>query len=123
MASAKLEDTEKDVAAHLRKFSRKLSFGLWDEEDIGNAHETHFVINVDKGKKPGFGADKQVKYGDVVSGSEGFTMMVRLNDGLPRRTASPFLIFRNKDCNYPVRSVPDSKDELAHRTGPMGWID
>ena len=35
----------------------------------------------------------------------------------------PFLIFKNKDSNYPIRGVPDDVPGVSYKTGPKGWID
>lgn len=46
LAPAKLEGAEKNIAAHLGKMSGKLLFGLWDEQDVGNANEAQVLNNV-----------------------------------------------------------------------------
>lgn len=81
-ALIKLEDIEKHVGAHTGKSFGKLYLRLWDEDDFGNAEDTHFVINVYNGKNIGVCADKQLNYGDVVSDGESFTMMVCLSGRL-----------------------------------------
>lgn len=43
-----------------------------------SADETHFLINMDKGRTLGFHGDERVKYADVTSGGEGMTMMIRI---------------------------------------------
>eukprot|EP00171_Calliarthron_tuberculosum_P003520 IDg3520t1 len=56
-----------------------LTSGQIDENDLGNADETHFLFNVDNGRTLGFAGQSEVKYADVVSGGEGMTMLVRLS--------------------------------------------
>ena len=73
-----------------------------DENDVENADETHFIINFDNGRTLGFSGDKEVKYADVVSRSEGFTMVMRLPGGRDARIAAPFMIFKNGYRNYPI---------------------
>lgn len=120
---AKEEELEASVAHHLGTVSGLLSAVKMDENDVENADETHFIINVDNGRTPGFSGDKEVKYADVVSGGEGFTMVVRLTGGRDARIAAPFMIFKNGDRNYPIRGVPDNVPGAAYRTGPKGWMD
>ena len=96
---AKEEELEASVAHHLGTVSGLLSAGKMDENDVENADETNFIINVDNGRTLGFSGDKEVKYADVVSGGEGFTMVVRLNGGPDVRIAAPFMIFKNGDRN------------------------
>lgn len=123
MSPAKENEIEIQVAAHLGALSSLLTRGVVDENDLENADETHFVINVDNGRTLGFCGSSDVKYADVVSGGEGFTMMVRLTGGRDARIANPFLVFTNKDCNYPIKGVPDDINGVAYRTGPKGWMD
>ena len=58
------------MAYHLGSLSRQFESGAIDENDIGNADETHFFINVDNKRTLGRCGDAEVKYADVVSGSE-----------------------------------------------------
>lgn len=123
MSPAKEEEVEIEVAAHLGNISGLFAANKLEENDVENADETHFVINVDNGRTLGFCGSSEVKYADVVSGGDGFTMLVRLSGGRDSRIEYPFIVFRNKDRNYPIRGVPDTVDGVAYRTGPKGWID
>lgn len=114
---------ERDVARHLGQMSRLLSSGEVDENDLGNADETHFIINLDNGRTLGFAGEDDVKYVDVVSGGEGMTMVVRLSGGRDAKIEPPFMVFMNKDRNYPIRGTPDDVPGTAYRTGPKGWMD
>lgn len=114
---------EKRVAYFLGTIARDIQSGALAEENIENADETHFMINMDDGKTLGFRGDQQVKYADVTSGGEGITMMVRISGGADARVENPFMIFKNKDCSYPIRGVTDNIPGVSYRTGPKGWID
>lgn len=59
-----------------------------------------------------------MKYADVYSGGEGFTMVVRMTGGRDERTAAPFMIFNNTESNY-----PDGITGVAYITGLKGWMD
>lgn len=59
--------------------------GCVDENDVGNADETHLIINVENGRTLGFAGMSDMKYADVVSGGEGVTMLLRLSDGRDAR--------------------------------------
>lgn len=119
----KEKEIEISVAVHLGTVSGLMTACKLDENDIENADETHFIINVDNGRTLGFCGDKEVKYADVVSGGEGFTMVVRISGGRDSRVEAPFLVFKNKDRNYPIRGLPDDVDGVSYRTGPKGWMD
>lgn len=120
---AKEEDIEVSVAIHLGTVSGLMGSGEMDENNVENADETHFVINVDNGRTLGFCGDTEVKYADVVSGGEGYTMLVRLTGGRDARIAAPFMVFKNVGRHYPIRGVPDNVPGVAYRTGPKGWMD
>ena len=114
---------EREVATHIGVLCNMLTSGEVDEKDLGNADETHFVINLDKGRTLKFAGGSEVKYADVVSGGEGMTMVVRLSGGRDARIELPFMVFTNKNRNYPIRGVPDNVASGAYRTGPKGWMD
>lgn len=114
---------EKEVAYHLGQIAREFWSNSVDENDIGNADETHFLINVDNCRTLGFSGDVSVKYADVVSGGEGITMVVRLSGGRDSKIESPFMVFQNASRSYPIRGVADNVPGVSYRSGPKGWMD
>lgn len=118
----KEEELELSVAVHLGTLCGMFSNGLC-EDDVGNADETHFILNMDNGRTLGFACETEVRYADVVSGGEAFTMMVRLSGGVHGRIEPPFIVFMNKNRSYPIKGVPDNVPGVAYRSGPKGWID
>lgn len=50
----------------------------------------------------GFYGESDVKFADLVSGCEGFTMLLRLTVGRDARITAPFMDFKFKDRNYPI---------------------
>ena len=114
---------EVEFAAHLRMLFGLLTCGRDDEDDRSNANETHFIINVDKGKTLGFVGIGGVENADVVSGSESLTMIVRLRDERDACIERPFLVFTNKNHSYRIRGTPDDVAGAAYRMGPKGWMD
>jgi len=88
-----------------------------------NEDETHFVFNMDNGKTLGLCGTTQVKYTDVVSGGENFTMMLRLSGGSRARFQLPFIIFKNGSRSYPIRCVQDNVPGVCYRSQPKGWMD
>lgn len=123
VSPTKQNDIEISVAAHLGCVSALFDSNRMDENYVENCDETHFMINLDNGHTLGFSGEKEVKYADVVSGGEGFTMVVRLTGGRDARVAPPFMVFKNADSNYPIRNVPDTVPGVAYRTGKKGWMD
>lgn len=123
LAAAKLEEKQNSVTSFLRKFSGKLSFELWDEQDVDDANKTHFSINVSSQTTPGFCIEKLLRYGDVAIGYKGFKMMVHLNVEPSAGTEPSFLPFKNKDRYSRIQGVTDSDKEVAYRTEPRWWID
>ena len=61
-----------------------------------------------------------VNYADVVSGADGFTMVLRLRGGTNARLEAPFIIFKNRDSNYPMMNFPDNIEGISYRTQPRG---
>lgn len=64
-----------------------------------------------------------MKYGDVVSGGENLTMIVRLTEGVGTNICVPFLIFKNIDHFCPIRGILDTVAGIYYRTGLKVWMD
>ena len=114
---------EKAVAHHLGVLQRGFASGVFREENIENADETHFVFNMDNGKTLGFRGDMSVKYADVVSGGDPITMMVPLSGGPGAMIKPPMLVFKNINRSYPISGVMDNISGVCYRSGPKGWTD
>ncbi len=48
-----------------------------------------------------------VKTHDVVAGSQGMTMWMRITGGESSRVAAPMLILENSSSSYPIHELPD----------------
>lgn len=62
-------------------------------------------------------------YADVVGGPNGFTMVLRLRGVTNAKMEAPFIIFKNRDSNYPIKNLPDNIDEVSYRTPLREWMD
>lgn len=51
------------------------------------------------------------------------SMLVHLSGGLDAKIDPSFMVFNNKDRNYPILGVPDDVNGVLYRTGPKGWMD
>lgn len=111
------------VEAHLGGDSGFFESKLIGEKYVENADETHFSINVDIGHTLGFSEDKELKNADVFSRRVEFAMLVRLAGGRDSHIAAPFKVFKNPNCNYPIRNVPDTVPGVAFRTEKKGWMN
>ena len=88
-----------------------------------NIDEAHFVFNMDNDHTRGLRGVDSVNYADVVGGSDGFTMVLRLRGGTNARLEAPFIIFKNRDSNYPMMNLPDNFEGVSYRTQPCGWME
>ena len=123
VSPAKRELIEREVAIHLGQISREFQSKTLNEDDVMNADETHFVINMHNHKTLCNRGDEEVKYADVVSGDEGMTMLVLLTGGRNSTIQPPFMTFKNDNSSYPIRGVPDDVPGVSYRTEPKGWMD
>ena len=115
------EEIDRRVANFLGTIAQEFQSGQLDECNVENADETHFLINMDNVRTLGFRSDEHVKYADVSSGGEGMKMMVRNSGGPDAVVEMAFLIFNNRDSNYPIREVPDDVPGVSFRTSTKGW--
>ena len=58
---------ERATTYHLGVLHRGFEIGVFDENLMENINETHFVVNLDKGRTFGFRGDTTIKYAKVVS--------------------------------------------------------
>ena len=107
---------EKQVAHHLGVLARQFRSGELKGDDVENADETHFVIDMDNGRTLGFSGQEEVKYADAVSGGEEMTMVVRISSGRDAKIEA----FKNANRSYPIRGVPDDICGVSYRSGPKG---
>lgn len=112
----------KEIAHCLGWLKGPFESGELKEEDVENANDTHFVINMDNGVTMCLIYDHTVKYGDVVFGSEPITMMARITSRPRAAIQSPFLIFKNNSRSYPIRGAPYSVSGVNYRSSPKGWM-
>lgn len=50
-------------------------------------------------------------------------MLVRLSRGRDAEKCPPFMVFLNRDRNYPIRDTPEDVPGMAFHTGPKGCMD
>ena len=72
---------ERDFAFHLGVVARDGRSRAIDDNDISSADEMRFLINLDNHRILGRLGDSEVKYSEVVYGSEEMTMLVRISSG------------------------------------------
>ncbi len=112
------EWTDRLIAYHLGSVRNRFLTGDLLEEWAENA-ETHFCYDNDNryvlSKRGSISS-----YKDFVSGTEGFTVVLRLIGGPNARIASPFFIFKNESGNYPILGVPDNAPGCSYRTQRRG---
>ncbi|KAL3681117.1 hypothetical protein R1sor_024073 [Riccia sorocarpa] len=119
---AKQEFIERYTAYHLGVLSRGFQSGELDENLQENIDKTHFVVNMDNGRTLGFRGDDHIKYADVVSGGVSMTMVVKVTRGRAGKICSPFMIFQNDNCSYPIRRVPDNIPGVSYRTTSKSFM-
>ena len=91
---------------------------MWENMD-----ENHSVFNINNHHTLGMRGVDSVNYANVVGGDDGFRMVLRIKGGTNARLEAPFIIFKNKDSNYPMKNLPDNMDGVSYRTQPCGLID
>ncbi|KAL0251054.1 hypothetical protein GEMRC1_000268 [Eukaryota sp. GEM-RC1] len=122
ISPSKTAEIEREVAFHLGKLKRLFDSGDLNEYLVENFDETHFILNVDSGYTLAQRGQKEIKYADVVSGTVGFTMVVRLTGGAQGKLTPIFIIFQNASSSYPIRDVDDDMPLVGYRSSKKGWM-
>lgn len=125
LASPEKEDyLEQCVAQHMGKMKRGFDSGELKASEMCNMDETHLIFAVDNHQTLEFEGASEVKYVDVVSGTEGMTVCITICGGDENAYVStPMVIFKNKDRNYPIQRVPDDIVNVTYRTQPNAFMD
>lgn len=71
---------------------------------VGNAYETHLILNMEDWKTIGLRGDQGVKHAEVSAGDEGTNMIVYTSRG----KIVPMLIFGNSNQSYDIQGVNDA---------------
>ncbi|KAL0252185.1 hypothetical protein GEMRC1_001397 [Eukaryota sp. GEM-RC1] len=85
---------------------------MFEQEEIDdclieNFDETHFILNAETGNTRAVKKSKKIKYLDVVSGTVGFTTVVRLTGGLRGKIAPTLIIFKATQERGTIRGIND----------------
>ena len=110
------------IAFHMDELQRGFIQGDLHDDLVENVDETHFIVNMDNGRMLGFRGDDVVKYTDVVSDGLGMTMVVRVSGSSNGIIHSPFMIFQNDKCSYPICGCLDNVPGVSYRTAKKGFI-
>ena len=90
---------------------------------VENMDQTDFTLNMENHKTQCFRRSNKVNYPDLVSGCDGFIMVSRLRGEVDTKLIQLFLIFKNRDRNYPLANLPKNIDGASYRTHPCARMD
>lgn len=114
---------EKQLAFDLVVLAGEFRSGELEEDNIENADETHFLIDVDNWSTLGFPGESEVKYAEAFSGREGMAMFVPTSGGRDAKIEALFMVFKNANKSFPIRGIPDDVPGVSYRSVPKGWMD
>lgn len=111
------------IAYQVGHLARAFQNGEILEENVETLGVFHFIVNPENGYTLGFTDEQNASYNDMIEGSRGMTMLVRLSGGKDAKIETPFMILEDAERIYPLGGVPDYVDNCSYRTAPQGWID
>lgn len=114
---------EKNVSAFLGSLKQRFETGELNENDVANMDESHFIFDMDDRRTLAVRGSTSVNYVDVVSGTEGMSMVLLLSGGPNAKLYAPFMIFKNALGSYPITGVPDDVEGVSYRTNPTAWMN
>lgn len=100
--------------------SRLFKCLILDEDMVDNIDEAHLIVKFNNGKTLGCVGSEDIKQYYVVSGGMVITVPVIIIGGRHSCIESPFIIFQNKQRNYPIKIVPHNVLGVSYRTQPRG---
>ncbi|KAL0217605.1 hypothetical protein RCL1_008186 [Eukaryota sp. TZLM3-RCL] len=78
-----------------------------EDDQMENFDETLLILNADTGRNLAHRGSHHIKYLDVVSGTIGFTMVIRLTGGRTGRIAPTMIIFKGSTEGAQIRGLQD----------------
>eukprot|EP00171_Calliarthron_tuberculosum_P023739 IDg23739t1 len=114
---------EKRIAYHLGKMEHSFNSQGLDDTLVENMDETHFLFDLDDTFTLARIGTAKANYMEVVSGTAGMTMALRMTGGVDAKLEAPFLVFRHGKRTYPIQGSPDNVPGVSYRTQPSGWMD
>lgn len=123
ISTAKTVQIRRLVAYHLGEMRGAFDANSLDENLVENIDETHFLINVSNGRTLGFMGGKNLSVAEVVNGSGGMTMVVRINGGQNAMIVPHFIVFKNADRSYPLRNFHDNVPGVSYHTSTKSFVD
>ena len=94
----------KHLSYNLGTLNRSYDNSL-DESTIEKFDETHVVLDMDNGRVLDFQGYNRVKYLDVASGRDYFTVYVRVSGGQSSRIEKNLFIFQISNGNHPISGI------------------
>lgn len=119
----KEEFINREVELILRKIMKEFNAGNLVDEQVCNADETHFLFYLHNYRTLDIRGEEGVKCKNVLSGDEGFTIMICINGRSSSSLGSQFAIFQNPKCSYLIHGLSESMLGFLYRTGKKGWMD
>ena len=115
--------TEEKISFHLDNLSRALNRGSLNEDCVENVDEIHFFYDIDDRSCLSSRGSTSVNYLDVVSGTMGMTVVLRVTGGYNARITSPFSFSRiaRRAIQYGVLLIIYLGCLIA-QNGMDGWI-
>lgn len=113
----------KMISFHLQNLKRWLESSEYEEDLMEDADETHFVLNLENGRKLVLKADEVIKYAEFLSGNDLVTMTGRLTGGKHACVQPYMLIIMNQNSSYPICRVRDDVPGVCCCSSPKGWMD
>jgi hypothetical protein len=59
---------------------------------------------------------------DIVSVSEGFTVVMTFKGGIDGKIMNLFIIFKNRDSSYPIQNAPGNIPHVSYRSNPTAFM-
>ncbi len=115
--------TEILIAYYLGQLQRDFISGGLDGHMVENMDETHFLMHKDNHRTLEHVGEGNVSYADVASGGEDMTMVLRISGGVNAKLQPSFMVFKNRNRNYPIYGVPDNVPGVSYRTGQRACMD
>ncbi|KAL0228464.1 hypothetical protein RCL1_004607 [Eukaryota sp. TZLM3-RCL] len=111
-----------DVVGFLGKLKKLFEENEIEDDQIENFYETHLILNADTGRTLAPRGSHHIKYLDVVSGTIGFTMVVRLTGGRTGRIAPTMIIFKGNTEGAQIRGLQDDVINISYTTSKSAFM-
>lgn len=122
LSQEQIQKGNKKMAFHLERIKNSYDEVLYLSK-AKNYDESQFIFDMDGGKVLDFQGTKRVRYAEVSSTRDKFTVSLRISGASNYNIVQSFIVFTNSRCSYPIQGLPDNVLNISYKRHLKNLMD